>query len=50
LRCFLALSEDWTSEKKESVQADVAYTLFFIVADSGHRSADRSGISVLDLC
>lgn len=35
---------------KESVQADVAYTLFFIVADSGHRSADRSGISVLDLC
>lgn len=35
---------------KESVQADVAYTLFFIVADSGHRSADRNGISVLELC
>lgn len=41
---------DGPCSKKESVQADVAYTLFFIVADSGHRSADRSGISVLDLC
>lgn len=41
---------DGPCSKKESVQADVAYTLFFIVADSGHRSADRNGISVLELC
>lgn len=39
---------DGPCSKKESVQADVAYTLFFIVADSGHRSADRNGISVLE--
>lgn len=41
---------DGPCSKKESVQADVAYTLFFIVADSGCRFADMSGITVLDLC
>lgn len=47
--CFPPLQMVFAANK-ESVQADVAYTLFFIVADSGHRSADRNGISVLELC
>lgn len=36
--------------KKKAYRLMSPIRCIFIVADSGHRSADRSGISVLDLC
>ena len=48
MRCFLALSEDWTSEKKESVQAGMPIRCCFLCTCCGYKGdADHTaGINI----